>query len=338
MRYMKNSVLYTICVILLASCGGDVQKKCVLDQYPVEQCVLDVHSLDSGLVAPQSVNVFQDKLLIMETQKPVSKLSVFDRNSFGFLCSGIDEGRANNEVIYLRADYYAHTDTSFFVLANNIEKEYAIKDNHIQYLSSTSIDIPDALNQLLRVGTEKYIASGFTSGEGNEHLLYENGQYKGFGEYPEIYADTKNFVLNGKTSAGMVGKDRIWDFYMNHNLIRSYDLDGNLLEEIEIENAAQKTKIANPEDSEFYFYRAKWNADYIAVLYNEKCSWLEFYTPEEAEQRIHELQLWTWDGELKRRIRFDRHFDFYTLSEDNVFYAMDAEQPDIVYTYNLNGE
>ena len=307
-----------------------------MDQYIVEYHNLEVHHLDSGLIYPQSINVFKDKLLIMEPEKAVSKISIYDRDQFDFLFSGIDEGRTKYEVINLRSDYYAYTDTSFYLLDGNIEKEYYLDNNRIKYIGCVPITIPDALNQLRRVDEEKYIASGFTSGRGCEHLLYDHGQLNEFGEYPELYSpDSRTFVLNAKVSAGMEGKEQIWDFYLNHNLVRSYDLYGNLLVEIEIENAAQKTKIIDDQDSEFYFYDAKWNTDYIAVLYNEQYTWLEFYLSGDDAQRQHELQLWTWDGELKHRIRFDKHFDLYALSEDNIFYAMDAEQPDIIYTYDF---
>lgn len=336
---MKCKIFLEVCTVLFASCTGEVKKKCVLDQYPIEHCKLDVHEIDSVMVCPQAINVFEDKLLVMEPQKAVSKISVFDRNQFDFLFSDMDEGRTKYEVMNLRSDYYAHTDTSFFVLDNNMEKEYGLHDDHIEYIGYVPITIPDALNQLIRVGAKKYITSGFTSGEGHEHLLYDNGKYEGFGEYPELYApSSKTFILNAKVSAGMVGKEQIWDFYLNHNLVRSYDLYGNLLTEIEIENAVQNTKITDSEDSEFYFYGVKWNAGYIAVLYNEKYTWKEFYLSDGAAQRMHELQLWTWNGELKHRIRFDKHFDFYALSEDSIFYAMDVERPNVIYTYDFREE
>lgn len=336
---MKYKILFLICSFFFVSCVSKVKKKCNLGLYSIEYCKLHVCKMDTGLVCPQSINVFKDKLLVMEPQKGISKISVFDRKRFAFLFSGIDEGRAKHEVVNLRNDYYAYTDTSFFVLDNNIEKEYSLHDNHISYIGYVPIVIPDAINQLLRIGEEKYITSGFTSGEGHEHLLCDKGKYEGFGEYPELYSSpNKTFVLNAKVSAGMTGKERIWDFYLNHNLIRSYDLYGNLLAEIEIENAVQKTRIADPQDCTFYFYDVKWNGDYIAVLYNEKYSWMEFYLSDNVEQRMHELQLWTWDGELKRRIRFDKHFDFYALSEDNIFYAMDDEQPNVIYTYDFEDE
>ena len=123
---MKCKIFLEVCTVLFVSCTGEVKKKCVLDQYPIEHCKLDVHEIDSVMVCPQAINVFEDKLLVMEPQKAVSKISVFDRNQFDFLFSDMDEGRTKYEVMNLRSDYYAHTDTSFFVLDNNMEKEYGL--------------------------------------------------------------------------------------------------------------------------------------------------------------------------------------------------------------------
>ena len=65
------------------------------------------------------------------------------------------------------------------------------------------------------------------------------------------------------------------------------------------------------------------------------CSADEFYKLSKDERK-RELQLWTWDGELKRRIYFDVPYDIYALSEDNIFYAMNMDKPDVIYTYDLN--
>ena len=87
----------------------------------------------------------------------------------------------------------------------------------------------------------------------------------------------------------------------------------------------------------FYFKQENLNrlSKYIAVLYNAFFSADEFYKLSKDERK-RELQLWTWDGELKRRIYFDVPYDIYALSEDNIFYAMNMDKPDVIYTYDLN--
>ena len=63
-------------------------------------------------------------------------------------------------------NYYACTDTSFFILDMNVEKEYLLKNNKVVYVGSTPLIIPDALNQLIRVDDVTYITAGFTNGKG----------------------------------------------------------------------------------------------------------------------------------------------------------------------------
>ena len=135
----------------------------------------------------------------------------------------------------------------------------------------------------------------------------------------------------------MVGKQKFWDFYTYQDLIRSYDLQGNLLLEIVLDDDEQNVTMQNVDDRNLNYYKAKWNSKYIAVLYNAFFSADEFYELSKDERK-RELQLWTWEGELKRRIYFDVPYDIYALSEDNIFYAMNMDKPDVIYTYDLNGK
>lgn len=202
------------------------------------------------------------------------------------------------------------------------------------FLSSHTFIFPDVLNKMVRVGCNKHISAGFTSGEGKEHLLWENGNYHEFGEYPVTsYSPEKRFFHNGKHTAGITDKDKIWDFYIYQNLVRSYDLHGNLLENIKIVNRNKNTRKTNNQDSEINFWGLHCNSSYIVTSYNEAFSKNEFYSHSDKQR---EIQLWTWDGTLKRRIHFNVPFGLYTISEDNILYAMCTGQPNIIYSYNLN--
>jgi hypothetical protein len=102
-----------------------------------------------------------------------------------------------------------------------------------------------------------------------------------------------------------------------------------------LDDDEKNVTMQNVDDRNLNYYKAKWNSKYIAVLYNAFFSADEFYKLSKDERK-RELQLWTWDGELKRRIYFDVPYDIYALSEDNIFYAMNMDKPDVIYTYDLN--
>lgn len=120
------------------------------------------------------------------------------------------------------------------------------------------------------------------------------------------------------------------DFYLHQNLIRIYDIKGNLLKHIQvIDNACVPSTSVELRP---VFHELKFNSKYIAVLYNNKYSTEEIYSDEKL---IQELQLWNWKGELKKRICFDFPFDIYAISEDDILYAVNSGRPDYIYTYDL---
>lgn len=263
-------------------------------------------------------------------------ISIISSKDFSLLASGIRKGHARDEVESLRGDFYACTDTSFFLLSRNIEKEYEWKDGYFKCVGTEGILIPDVLNGVIHLGGGRFITAGFSNGEGNEHLLYENGDYKGFGKYPGDDLKENNIFINGSVTAGTIGKKRIWDFNLTNRLVRSYDLEGHLQKEITIIDY-EKNVPSTPEDYYMCYYKVKWNSSFIAAMYNETLTWKEFYEQADATSKA-ELQLWSWNGELKRRIRFDKPFDIYALSEGNILYAMNIEIPHTIYTCNLNAK
>lgn len=332
---MKQFFICQILVfLLLVSCESSRQRDYDLSLFKVKACKMESHIIDSILVFPENINIFNDKLIIMEPRRKDSLISVFSRDSFKYLYSSISKGHSKKEMTSLREDYYSNTDTSFFVLSRNIMKEYLIKNDTILYLNEHIIKIPDALNNVLRVGEATYITAGFTNGKGSEHLLYKDGHYSNFGNYAiPTLKEEENFFFNRPISAGTEDKKIIWDFHRCRNLIRSYDLQGNLLEEIRIINT---NKRSNNNEHEYHYYKIKWNSSYMAVMYNNSEIGMESFYELDNKKRPRELQIWTWDGILKQRLSFDIPFDNYCISEDGILYAIISGKPNVIYTYNIN--
>lgn len=336
--FCNNIIVTLVCMLVAAGCSESGVKTCDLSDYKVESCTLQVHRLDSVLIFPQSINAYQNYIIVMEPGRNDSLISVFSRDNLKYLFSGLQMGRAKNEMFSLYKDFFAYTDSSFFLLSqNNIVKEWKLNGDSIAFIGEDKIESSDALNHVLRIGKGKYVTAGLTDGSGNEHFLYTSGKSIGFGNYPEPKPEgTSNFYLNISMSAGMEGKDRIWDFSKGCDLVRSYDLDGNLMETIKIINdERQPTSNKNEDDYSLCYYNIAWNKSYIAVLYNVVLPRKDYYD-KELGSCPWELQLWTWDGKLKRRLKFDHAFNMYTISDDNILYAMWSVKPNVLYTYDLN--
>ena len=297
----------------------------------VEQLSFKLYPTDSLLIYPLSINVWRNYLIIMEPKLKDSIYSIWDRDDFAHLFSCGRKGNGPNELINPRRDYYASTDSSFFILDSDIEREVCFEDKTLVIKRNNDINLPDAINQLVRLGDDYYILAGLTNGSTGEHIIYKNGGYSSFGEFPrKSENEERRFFTNYKLTAGDIAHDCICDFYLYQNLIRIYDIKGNLLKHIQvIDNACVPSTSVELRP---VFHELKFNSKYIAVLYNNKYSTEEIYSDEKF---IQELQLWNWKGELKKRICFDFPFDIYAISEDDILYAVNSGRPDYIYTYDL---
>ena len=326
-----NSFFIGLFLFLMFSCSNSKRKEVFLSDVPVEYLSFHSYSIDSILLYPRSLNIYQDFLLIMEPRLNDSIYSLWDRNTNTYLCSFGAKGVGPNQLINPRSDYYFSTDSTFFILDSNIEREVCLKNNQLHILRNNPIVIPDAINQMVKIGVDKYITAGLTSGKNGEHILYENGDYSFFGEYPDLSIDDEErFKLNYKLCVGDLDKKLLFDFYFHKNLIRIYDFSGKLINDININT--NSVLCEEEAISKVTFFKLKSNNSFLASLYNMKYSMEELYS---GTTYCLELQLWNWNGELKRRIMFDKPFDLYTISEDNVLYAIDSNNPYMIFIYDF---
>lgn len=326
-----NKLLICLFLPVMFACSQSNNKEIFLQDTSVEYLSFQCHPIDSVLLYPRSLNIFQDYILIMEPQLKDSIYSLWNKNSKTYVCSFGSKGAGPNQLINPRYDYYFSTDSTFFILDSNIEREVCLKDSQLYILRNNPIVIPDAINQLVKLGEDEYIAMGFTSGQGGEHILYKNGDYSSFGDYPDKSVENEErFKLNYKFSVADLAKERLFDFYFHKKLIRIYDFEGNLTNEINVKD--ENALFLDEDKSDVTFFEVKSNNSLIAVLYNQKYSMGELYS---GMTYTLELQLWSWNGDLKRRIIFDKPFDLYSISDDNILYALDSNCPYMIYTYDL---
>jgi len=333
MHAMKLKII-VMSIATLFSCQNIQKEECDLEKTPIEKQTLTQHNIDSIITYPRSLNVFHDKLLFMQPNASDKLFVVLNKDSLNLLFSGGSKGHTLDEFINLNRNYFSCTDSSFFALDANIEKEITIKNGRLKCIDRTPIIIPDALNQLVKTGIDSYIASGLTNGQEGEHILYKEGEYSFFGEYPEqSLQKEERFKFNFKSTVGRTDKKQIWDFYYYMNLIRSYDTNGNLVKEIKIKDSFERPQKNSAYESQCCYHKISANSHYIVALYSRGYTMSELY---KKLNIILEVQLWSWKGELKRRILFDKPFDLFSISEDNILYAMCSETPNIIYTYDFN--
>ena len=226
-----SSLLFFICI---GCCREAAVKQTSLDlsQVPSIELKAQSYPLDSALWAPDCIFTQGDYLIIEEGKRHTGIFRCFDAKNFDFLFACGTKGKGPNEVMHLLGQYILPCDSGFCVMDNGTEKEFQIKDGHLQVVCQSPIAIYDAVNGLAKIGDNHFFMNGYTYGSGAEHLIYKDGQITECGTYPESpYDDQQRFIMEFKTNVAQIGGDTIYSFYNNRNLIRKYSPQGELLEE-----------------------------------------------------------------------------------------------------------
>lgn len=277
-------------------------------------------------------------LIIENKNNPAFSFWKSDNLQYAFSAGFIGSGP--NEFVRPRSNYFAISDSSFFVLDSNIEWEVQIKEHAIQVINKEPIIIPDAINQMVHLDDGKYIMAGNTDGKNEaEHFLYNAaiGEYTSFGEYlSKDLPNERKFLFDFKYTAGRSGKTCIWDFYENHNLIRQYSTEGELLQELRLSHIEKR------HNSDFKS-RDLQNCPYWRMVQTTSGHIYALFYRGEADEVIYsegampELQVWDWDGNLIKRILFDKKYNRIAVSETGILYAINTIDTfnNQIYSYDL---
>ncbi|MFI3262417.1 MAG: hypothetical protein R3Y26_05865 [Rikenellaceae bacterium] len=323
---------YILYVVLLFNCSRNTTTKCNINNHKIDSVYFLTRNIDSSIVHPQALGVFKDYLIIIEPQKQNLIFTVYDNLTFNHVLSAGYKGRSNNEFINPRPDYFHSTDSAFYILDSSIEKEIQIIDKSLVVTNRNPIIITEAINGLIKIGHDNYIMAGLDDAEHKEHLLYNNGDYSTFGKYPNHITDNV-YVFNYKLTKGNNNRQILYDFYLYQNLIRTYDFKGNLLQNIEIEDNVNRPICSTFGDMIPVFFSIQSNDEYIATRYNKSQNTNELFASLTTSN--HELQLWSWDGNLEKRLIFDKPFNIFTISNNNIIYAINSDTPNTLYYYEI---
>ena len=102
-----------------------------------------------------------------------------------------------------------------------------------------------------------------------------------------------------------------------------YDSNGNLYKDIIVNDSFERNSLSSDIASlNICFYRICYNSDYIVAAYGNS-------------KNNKEIQIWTWDGLLRKRLFTGQGFTLMCLSEDDTLYAIDSEKPNVLFSYKI---
>lgn len=332
-------LLMAVWVLHLYGCDSINTKIIDIKAIPLVEKEFKVIPIDSTyLLHPTNLYCYKNHILIFDSGNNPA-FTFWSQDSLQYEFSAGYIGAGPNEFINPRSDYFASSDSSFFILDSNIEWEVQLEGDSLHIIHRTPIVIPDAINQMVHLDHGTYIMAGFTDGRSDgEHFLYhkERGDYIPFGDYPTSIDDVRKVAFDFKFTAGKTGQECIWDFYQYHNLIRQYDVNGTLMQELALGGVRE-------HHNSIYKIREMTNHTYWRLaIATEACIYTLFYEDATTDMVyfkgvIPELQIWDWNGNLKNRVKFNYCYNKITISEQGVLYAINDIEPFnyVVYTYDL---
>lgn len=330
-------LFYSMWMLLCIGCSSPHFRELSLNDVALEHCTFREFDLDSTkILDPRGLFYFDNHLILVEVKNDPT-LSFWTSDSLKYEFSSGYKGGGPNELIHPQANYFTSSDTSFFLLDSNIEREIKIKNQEICILNNVPIAIPDAINQLVRLDKDYYIMSGKTDGAtGKEHFIYSAGVATPFGDYPSMNLEKiEQAKFDYKFTAGRMGKKVIYDFYLYHNLIRRYSIEGELLQEIKLKDVPDRNntyeKLRERSVCPYWDVTVA-TEDAIYILFYQGVTNKVLY----SEGAIPELQVWDWNGNLKRRLLFNKIYNEFTISSNGTLYALNTKEPYKVYTYEIN--
>lgn len=339
-------------VIFLAACSGkeySAMQTIDLADIPVQKVKFEVLPLDtSKVIYPTGILVWNDHL-ILATPKEDNLFSFWNRNTLAYQFSTTIKGQGPDDISSLDPSYMKASSNSIFVLDDNTEVEMTLEENRLKCIKRTPIIIGDAVNgfSTFKVDEKSYITLGASYKIDSEHYKYDGENVVKFGTFPALVSEGsvgEDMVVqyNHKISVGMPGKKIFFNFYDMLNLIRKYDVDGNLLGEIKVLGAFQKENsfgmFLNRQDKPCtpYWYYASVTEKYMCVLFYQGQTMKEIVEMyKETVLPEMELQIWDWTGNLKARYSFDRPFSNFTVAEDGTMYAFNRYEGDAIYRFKI---
>lgn len=326
-----NKIVYFILLYFFVSCGTSQSTQTAdLGKIPIQPVKIQQQVIKE-VFHPQAMHLFGSWVIFTNSPKGDVPFYAYSRDDLNFqFCAG-KFGRGNGEFFYCNPDYWESRDSSILINTDNFYKtEITFCSDSLKMIGQNRIG-EKAMNNLLTVNDSIIIFSN--ENQIKEYSVYNTVNHQvihSFSDFPTTkisYKETsdrdnimqKQCVIN-RDSQVMAA------FYLRIPLIRFYDFNYHLIQEIRLKDISEKsismTDFYNNEE-DLYFLFPYATSDRIFVLF--------IHAPElqSYRQEYTEVQEWDWKGNLRRRYHIQEPIDLFCVSEDNkTFYGLKSGEDD----------
>lgn len=319
-------VAFLLLNILLGSCSS--QKNQLVTLPNAVELYADSISIPPVLLAVTRMFIAHDTLIVYEQRKD-TLFSFWKLPDCQYLFSAGTKGQGPDEFLMLDK-VFVETDNGFktFELSSNKVKNLMIdRKEGLKLSSEQRLEVEQMpLNRLLFLADSSYC---FLSNDENyEYTLLDKKQKThNFSQYPIEMIDKKadeinSFVYNKLTVAKPDG-EKFAAFYGYIKMLRIHDRRGDLLKEHVM---GKPVDLSDGDKRLTYYSSYPFASDkYIYVL--------------NVVENQKKMEIWSWDGIPVAHFLLDKKIDSFTVSEKyNKVYAVDRDNENVIYTYNVSIE
>ncbi len=284
-------------------------------------------TLVNECIFPQGLYVFDKYLVCVNINRGVDyPFYVYDIESLAFKYIAGNFGRGKGEFYDINPYYFEKTDSTVWINSN----DYFLTEVYFGDTFEIKKTIPLinlTISNLLKINDSVYLCDNRGV---SEYIMFDidnkHSKIK-FGDYPdspmEFQEVQDKFNFYQKSIVINRNEGLMASFYRNLPLIRFYDLDGKLIENIKLEGINQYK--GSIED----YYAGRMKVFYSNPVATEAGIYVLYVNKNEAEfskNQLLELQKWGWNGELLKRYVITEPFSLYTIAEDSVFYGINVQE------------
>lgn len=338
---IMNKVFLFILFLSLLSCKKDSKTVWVdMDSLPIDVVKPFTYSM-TEIQNPYAMRLYQQHLIFLNTIKSGDfPFYIYSADSLTFQNTLGRFGRGPKDFYAINTLYWESTDSSFVINTNHFYRtEISLSQDSFTILNNDPIS-DRAMHNLLRINDSLILFE--TNRQEKEFVLYHSKTHQilnYFGDFPNstisyTNLDDRDDLLE---KSCIINRDSqiVAVFYLREPLIRFYDFNCQLIQEVKLKNREQAHISINEfyEEKENLFFLSPYStSESIFVLFinaNQNCTY---------HKQSTELQEWDWHGHLKRRFDIQASVDLFCISNDGTtFYGLQTRDEEFrILKANLN--
>lgn len=340
----KNTTLISKIAFLLFFMFASCDKKnndtiSFIEKFPINENLKSVaHSVSKDLLLPTEMFISNSKLVIYDGGK-TELFKVFSLPDLEYKYSWGNIGKGPNEFRMVDPNTFDLSSNGVYVKDIHSIKHIEIKNDSVVFQKETKLPLlENIINRIRKINDSIYFADNALSKDDFEHVIINTNKKRivsQFGKYPDdglkFDKPNDNYQFYGKDNVINISKQKFATFYYFSNKFKLFDLEGNLLNEVNIKS---KKENKNLRSKIVYNIKPHATKNYIYALHSGELTKKDMMS-NFSEVKL-KLNIWDWNGKPIASYSLDRPISDFVVDEtNNMIYATSFIDINNIYTIAL---